>query len=49
MPDIRLHESWKMLLRPEFEAEYMQALRDFLLPQKSGRRPVEGALPEASG
>lgn len=31
---VRLHDSWKQYLLPEFEQAYMQSLRDFLLTQK---------------
>lgn len=34
MADIALHENWKKLLLPEFESEYMAALRSFLIAEK---------------
>ncbi|MGN6376474.1 MAG: uracil-DNA glycosylase [Sphingomonas sp.] len=39
MSDVRLHDSWKTPLAPEFASQYMQQLRQFLLDQKGqGRR-----------
>jgi uracil-DNA glycosylase len=39
MPDIQLHESWKVPLLPEFEADYMAQLRAFLVAEKvAGKR-----------
>ena len=35
MPDIRLHESWKIPLLPEFNADYMAALKSFLAAEKA--------------
>jgi uracil-DNA glycosylase len=35
MPDIRLHESWKTPLLPEFNADYMAALKSFLVAEKA--------------
>jgi uracil-DNA glycosylase len=37
---VRLEPGWKQALLPEFEAPYMQALRDFLAEQKAARRVV---------
>lgn len=34
MTDIKLHDSWKKLLRGEFEHPYMQQLKAFLVEQK---------------
>ncbi len=37
--DVRLEESWKRVLGPEFASPYMQQLREFLLAEKaSGKR-----------
>jgi uracil-DNA glycosylase len=35
MPDIQLHESWRVPLRPEFEADYMAQLKAFLVAEKA--------------
>jgi uracil-DNA glycosylase len=40
MPDIRLHESWKAPLLPEFEAAYMAQLRAFLLAEKVAGKTI---------
>lgn len=40
MADIRLHESWKALLLPEFQAEYMQTLRAFLRAEKDAGKTI---------
>ncbi|MBL4772183.1 MAG: uracil-DNA glycosylase [Alcanivoracaceae bacterium] len=34
MPEIKLHKSWKNLLKDEFEQSYMLKLKEFLLEQK---------------
>jgi uracil-DNA glycosylase len=37
--NIALHESWKAPLLPEFQSDYMQALRAFLVAEKAkGKR-----------
>lgn len=39
MSDIKLEESWKQALAPEFPAPYMQALRSFLVAEReAGKR-----------
>jgi uracil-DNA glycosylase len=40
MPDIQLHESWKVPLLPEFEADYMAQLRAFLLAEKAAGKRI---------
>lgn len=40
MADIQLHESWKVPLLPEFEAEYMARLRSFLVAEKAAGKPI---------
>lgn len=40
MRDVRLHDSWKVLLSPEFEQDYMKKLRAFLLKQKQDGRMI---------
>ena len=40
MPDIKLHESWKAPLLPEFQAEYMVRLRDFLRAEKAAGKEI---------
>jgi uracil-DNA glycosylase len=40
MRDVRLHDSWKALLSPEFEQDYMKKLRAFLLQQKQDGRMI---------
>ncbi len=37
---LRLEESWKAALAPEFEAPYMRSLRRFLAEQKAARRVI---------
>lgn len=38
-PDIKLEESWKQVLQPEFNSGYMDELRSFLLSEKmAGKR-----------
>lgn len=43
---VRLEESWKQALLPEFEADYMQALRAFLAERKAARATVYPPGPE---
>lgn len=38
--DIQLNASWKAILAEEFERDYMQSLRDFLLQEKKAGRVV---------
>jgi uracil-DNA glycosylase len=40
LPDIHLHESWKAPLLPEFEAEYMEQLRAFLVGEKAAGKTI---------
>jgi uracil-DNA glycosylase len=40
MPDIQLHESWKVPLLPEFEADYMAQLRAFLVAEKAAGKRI---------
>ena len=40
MPDIRLHESWKTPLLPEFNADYMAALKSFLVAEKAAGKVI---------
>ncbi len=40
MADIQLHESWKVPLLPEFEAEYMARLRSFLVAEKAAGKQI---------
>lgn len=40
MPDIRLHESWKAPLLPEFQADYMADLRAFLMAEKAAGKQI---------
>ncbi|MDB2384466.1 uracil-DNA glycosylase [Endozoicomonas sp.] len=40
MPDIRLESSWKSRLQDEFDKEYMQALRAFLLNEKESGKVI---------
>lgn len=40
MRDVRLQDSWKALLAPEFEQDYMEKLRAFLLQQKQQGRVI---------
>jgi uracil-DNA glycosylase len=37
---IKLHESWRVPLSPEFEAPYMQALRAFLVAEKAAGKRI---------
>ncbi len=40
MPEIALHESWKAPLLPEFQSDYMQTLRAFLLAEKAAGKTI---------
>jgi uracil-DNA glycosylase len=40
MPQIQIYESWKTHLQPEFDSEYMAALRDFLKTEKSAGKTI---------
>ena len=40
MGDIRLHESWKGPLGPEFAAPYMADLRAFLVAEKAAGKAI---------
>jgi uracil-DNA glycosylase len=40
MPDIQLHESWKVPLLPEFSSDYMAALRQFLVAEKAAGKTI---------
>ena len=40
MPDIKLEESWKKVLQPEFTKEYMQVLRQFLQAEKASGKQI---------
>ena len=40
MPDIKLEESWKAVLQPEFDKEYMQVLRGFLQQEKAAGKQI---------
>lgn len=40
MPDIKLHDSWKAPLLPEFQADYMARLRAFLLAEKAAGKQI---------
>lgn len=46
MGDVRLEDSWKALLAPEFEQDYMKRLRAFLLQKKQEGRVIypQGSL-----
>ena len=35
-----LHESWKQALRTEFEADYMQKIREFLLRERESGKVI---------
>jgi uracil-DNA glycosylase len=37
---IKLHDSWKAPLRAEFDAPYMQALRNFLIAEKAAGKKI---------
>lgn len=40
MSDIKLHESWKKRLGPQFQQDYMLKLKDFLLKEKSKGKKI---------
>ena len=40
MPDIQLHESWKAPMLPEFDSEYMSALKAFLASEKAAGKTI---------
>jgi uracil-DNA glycosylase len=40
MPDISLHESWKAPLLPEFNSDYMAALKSFLVAEKAAGKTI---------
>ena len=40
MPEIKLEESWKAILEPEFSKEYMQVLRTFLQQEKTAGKQI---------
>jgi uracil-DNA glycosylase len=40
MPEIHLHESWKVPLLPEFNSDYMAALKSFLVAEKAAGKQV---------
>ncbi|MFM8511666.1 MAG: uracil-DNA glycosylase, partial [Betaproteobacteria bacterium] len=40
MDRVQLEESWKVLLQPEFERDYMRQLRAFLLQEKQAGKQV---------
>lgn len=40
MPDIQLHESWKAPLLPEFNSDYMAALKAFLETEKAAGKTI---------
>jgi len=40
MSDVRLHESWLSVLRPEFDESYMKALKTFLAEEREGGQRV---------
>ena len=40
MPEIQLHESWKVPLAGEFASDYMQALRSFLVAEKAAGKVI---------
>jgi uracil-DNA glycosylase len=40
MPDIQLHDSWKVPLRPEFNSDYMAALKSFLVTEKAAGKTI---------
>ncbi len=40
MSDIALHESWKTPLMPEFNSEYMAALKSFLVAEKAAGKQI---------
>jgi uracil-DNA glycosylase len=40
VPDIKLHESWKAPLLPEFQSDYMAQLKAFLVAEKSAGKAI---------
>jgi len=40
MSDIQLHESWKAPLLPEFNSDYMAALKSFLVAEKAAGKTI---------
>ena len=40
MPEIQLHESWKIPLAEEFASDYMQGLRRFLVAEKASGKVI---------
>jgi uracil-DNA glycosylase len=40
MPDIHLHDSWKARLLPEFNSDYMAALKSFLVAEKAAGKTI---------
>lgn len=40
MAEVRLEQSWKERLAPEFESAYMKSLRSFLVKQKQARKAI---------
>jgi uracil-DNA glycosylase len=40
MPDIQLHDSWKAPLLPEFNSDYMAALKSFLTAEKAAGKNI---------
>ena len=38
--EVRLEESWKRILGPEFDSPYMRQLKDFLLAEKNGGKRI---------
>jgi uracil-DNA glycosylase len=40
MPDIKIHESWKTHLQPEFDDAYMADLRNFLRAEKAAGKVI---------
>ena len=40
MPDIHLHESWKVPLLPEFNSDYMATLKSFLVAEKEAGKTI---------
>jgi uracil-DNA glycosylase len=40
MPDIQLHDSWKAPLLPEFNSDYMAALKSFLTTEKAAGKII---------
>ena len=40
MPEIHLHESWRAPLLPEFNSDYMAALKSFLVAEKAAGKTI---------